>query len=90
MAAKNSLTAADAARVEAAFHSRLSTLQTDNEDAHAGRALSRHDWPRRCAFIFKRCVLRTVFNSEWDSTLAPRCTLSKAMTTLKDDLSFNE
>ena len=35
MAAKNSLTAADAARVEAAFHSKLSTLQTDNEDAAA-------------------------------------------------------
>jgi hypothetical protein len=35
MAAKNSLTAADAARVESAFHSKLSTLQTDNEDAAA-------------------------------------------------------
>ena len=35
MAAKNSLTAADAARVEAAFQSKLSTLQTDNEDAAA-------------------------------------------------------
>jgi hypothetical protein len=38
MAAKNSLTAADAARIEAAFHSKLSTLQTDNED---GAALDR-------------------------------------------------
>jgi hypothetical protein len=35
MAAKNSLTAADAARVEAAFHTKVSTLQKDNEDAAA-------------------------------------------------------
>ncbi len=35
MAAKNSLTAADAARVEAAFHAKLSTLQTDIEDTAA-------------------------------------------------------
>jgi len=35
MATKNSLTAADAARVEAAFHSKVSTLQKDNEDAAA-------------------------------------------------------
>ena len=41
MAAKNSLTAADAARVEAAFHTKLSTLQTDNEDAAAPNSLSR-------------------------------------------------
>ena len=39
MAAKNSLTAADAARVEAAFHSKVSTLQQDdNEDAAAPHA----------------------------------------------------
>jgi hypothetical protein len=31
MAVKNSLTAADAARVEAAFHTKLSTLHSDNE-----------------------------------------------------------
>jgi hypothetical protein len=35
MAAKNSLTAADAARVEAAFHTKVSTLQKDDEDAAA-------------------------------------------------------
>jgi hypothetical protein len=35
MTIKNSLRAADAARVEAAFHGKLSTLQTDNEDAAA-------------------------------------------------------
>jgi hypothetical protein len=35
MATKNSLTAADAARVEVAFHTKLSTLRTDNEDAAA-------------------------------------------------------
>jgi hypothetical protein len=33
MAGKNSLTAADAARVEAAFHAKLSKLQIDNADA---------------------------------------------------------
>jgi hypothetical protein len=39
MAAKNSLTAADAARVEAAFHSKVSTLQQDdNEEAAAPHA----------------------------------------------------
>ena len=38
MAAKNSLTAADAARVEAAFHTKVSTLQKDNEDAAAPHA----------------------------------------------------
>jgi ERF superfamily len=39
MAAKNSLTGADAARVEAAFHSKVSTLQQDvNEDAAAANA----------------------------------------------------
>jgi ERF superfamily len=41
MAAKNSLTVADAARVEAAFHTKLSTLQTDNaETAGLGGAQS--------------------------------------------------
>src|ERR1700734_2420529 len=33
MATKNSLTAADAARVEAAFHTKLSMLHSDSEDA---------------------------------------------------------
>ena len=38
MAAKNSLCAADAARVETAFHSKVSTLQKDNENAAAPNA----------------------------------------------------